>query len=107
MVDGAEAREQREPERAGEAERVKERQHADESRPSAVIANDLARCESTFARTFAVRQHHALRRPGAAAREDDRGQSTSAVRSPAVAADQQPRRQQARDDERAQLSRAA
>ena len=49
MIDDAEAADEREPERAGEAERVEERQHAEHARRRSVTWN-TCRIASTFAR---------------------------------------------------------
>ena len=72
VIDDAEAVEQRQPQRAGEAERMEERKHAEH----AVFAGHPVDLADAFdvGQDVAMRQHHALRRAGAAARKDHRGE---------------------------------
>ena len=77
MVNHAEAGNQRQPQRAGEAERMEERQHAEHDVLSCELKELTGRVD--VREHVAMRQHHALGYAGAAARKDDRGQRVGAA----------------------------
>ena len=73
MIDHSSAREQRQPDGGHEAERMKQRQHADDA--IALVERENLQYGIDVGRQVEVREHDALRHSRAAARKDHRGEA--------------------------------
>ena len=100
MIDNAEAHEQWQPQRSGEAKRMEERQHSEHHVVGVQLVDLINRIN--VGQDTAMRQHHALRDAGTAAREDNR-RELLAVRLAYEEAIERPRGQQKRAEEHARF----
>ncbi len=103
MVGHAASAHQREPQRAGEPEDMKERQHTHDPLFRGHIENPRQRLD--VGENIVVRQHHALGHAGASAGEDHRGEAVRGVLLAAVSPLEQARGRQERGDSRPRLLR--